>query len=179
MRRGLLASFLLVLATAAGLVVVFLQRSQEPSHRIECSMHLQRIGKAVHLYHGSHKTLPASCIAPGYATWAVQVGPFLEQDHGKSLKAWDLGLPYYSQAAPAREAQVWVYYCPARRYPPQLSVAGDGPPGGAQGNLAGALGDFGCAPASRCWQNPGAPRAPPFARLREKHRPEASADSAK
>src|SRR5438067_137518 len=123
-----------VVLTATGLAVVFVQHSREPSHRVECQMHLERIGKAVHLFHGSRKTLPASCIAPGYATWAVQVAPFLEQDHGKALKAWDPSLPYYAQSAAVREGQVWVYYCPARRYPPQLSVSGDVPPGG-QGNV--------------------------------------------
>ncbi len=53
---------------AAGLVVVFLQHSRGPSQRIECAMHLERLGTAVLLYHQTHKALPASCVAPGYAT---------------------------------------------------------------------------------------------------------------
>jgi Protein of unknown function (DUF1559) len=149
-RRVELLVAVIVVLTGAGLVLTFVLRSHSPAQRVECAMHLQRIGTAIHAFHDEYKSLPSSCIAPGYATWAVQIGPLLPQDAGKSLKGWDLELSYYDQAPAVREGQIWLYYCPARRTPWQLSVSGDVPAGG-QGKLAnypGALGDYGCAPTS-------------------------------
>jgi hypothetical protein len=130
-----------------GFLIVLLQHSRDQAHRIECEMHLKAMGDAVHAFSDDRKTLPASCIAPGYATWAVQIAPFLKQDHGKTLRSWNLQLPYYSQTDAVRQSQVLVYYCPARRDPVWLSTSGDGrDPGGA--NIPGALGDYACTPAS-------------------------------
>jgi hypothetical protein len=156
---------------AAGLVVIFLQHSRTPSQRVECAMHLERLGTAVRLYHDTHKSLPASCIAPGYATWAVQIAPYLPRDGGKALQAWDEHLPYHAQSAEARQAQVWVYYCPARRPPGQLSVSGDTGPDGK--HLPGALGDYGCTPASQgglaTWMTPEADGALIVGQVLDKH----------
>jgi hypothetical protein len=130
-----------------GLAVMLISHSRDPAQRTECKMHLKYLGDAIRLFHDRNNMLPASCVAPGYSTWAVQIAPFLPQDQGKTLAAWDAGLPYYEQTAAAREAQVWLYYCPARRGPPQLSVSDDSAPDGkwkAQ-HMAGALGDYGCA----------------------------------
>jgi hypothetical protein len=137
----------ILLVTALGVLASVLLYSRGPAQRLECALHLQRIGNAVHAYHDKHGTLPASCIAPGYATWAVQIAPFLDNDDGKALKGWDMELSYYAQPAAVREGQVRDYYCPARRTPGQLSVSGDSPPGQAV-NFPGALGDYGCAPTS-------------------------------
>jgi hypothetical protein len=128
-----------------GLAVMLISRSRDPAQRTECMMHLKRQSDAIFVFHDKNKTLPASCIAPGYATWAVQIAPLLQQDHGKALAAWDAGLQYCEQTASAREAQVWVYYCPARRGPLQLSVSGDSAPDGKWQQMAGALGDYACA----------------------------------
>jgi hypothetical protein len=135
-----------------GLVVMLISGSRDPAQRTECKMHLKYLGDAIRIFHDTNNMLPASCIAPGYATWAVQIAPLLKKDQGKALAAWDAGLqlPYYEQTAAAREAQVWVYYCPARRGPPQLSVSDDSAPDGkwkAQ-HVAGALGDYACAPGT-------------------------------
>jgi hypothetical protein len=127
-------------------------RVREPAKLTECKMHLQRQGVAIQVYHDQHKSLPASCLAPGYATWAVLIAPFLPQEHGKALADWskDLGVSYYEQPAGAREGQVWVYYCPARRPPGQLSVSGDSAPAGKwKGvHVPGALGDYACSPGT-------------------------------
>jgi len=150
----------IVVLTVLGLLAAVLFRVRGPAQRIECAMHLMLIGKAVQTHHDQFKALPSSCIAPGYATWAVQIAPFLEQDRGNGLRAWDLGLSYYEQPTEVRAGQVGVYYCPARRLPGLLSTSGDvtavGP--GHMANCAGALGDYGCAPtsdnAAKTWTSP-------------------------
>ena len=147
-----------VLLGTAGFIIVVLQHGRDQAHRVECSMHLKSLADAMIVFDEKRKTLPASCIAPGYATWAVQIAPFLRQDHGKGLRGWVEGLPYYQQSDEVRRGQVWVYYCPARRDPPQFSASGDVPekdPG--RGNVSGALGDYGCAPSStgkKLWTSP-------------------------
>jgi hypothetical protein len=141
---------LIVLVTATGLLATLLLYSRSPAQRLECEMHLKTIGAAVHAFHDDRKTLPASCIAPGYATWAVQISPYLKGDEGKALNQWNVGLSFYDQPAQIREGQVGVYYCPARRFPVQLSISGDVPISSAAPlvNHAGALGDYGCSPTS-------------------------------
>jgi hypothetical protein len=158
--RGEVLVGIIAMLTAIGVVATLVMGSRDPAQRFECANHLQRIGSAVQLFHDEHKTLPSSCIAPGYATWAVQISPYLPKDDGKAVKSWDLGLTYYDQSAGVREGQVWVYYCPARRPPGQVSVSGDVPVVGmaALANYAGALGDYACAPTSdnamKPWTSP-------------------------
>jgi prepilin-type processing-associated H-X9-DG protein len=158
-RIELLVVVVLIL-TAAGAVLTVLQRVQDPAQRIECAMHLERMGKAVHSFHDQQKTLPASCLAPSYATWAVEIAPFLPKEDGKALKEWDLGLSFFVQPAEIREGQVGNYYCPARRAGGMVSVSGDVNASGADPltNIAGALGDYGCAPtsdnAAKPWTSP-------------------------
>jgi Protein of unknown function (DUF1559) len=151
---------LVLILTAAGVVLTVLLRVQDPAQRIECAMHLERMGKAAHAFHDQQKTLPASCLAPGYATWAVEIAPFLPKEDGKARKGWDLGLAYFDQPAEIREGQVGSYYCPARRAGGLVSVSGDVNAAGADplANFAGALGDYACAPTSnngaKPWTSP-------------------------
>jgi hypothetical protein len=139
-----------VLLLVAGFIVVVVQGGRGQAQRVECAMHLKHLGDAMQVFNDKRKTLPASCIAPGYATWAVQIAPFLRQERGTALVVgWDEALPYYQQTEAVRKSQVWVYYCPARRNPPQYSISGDVPEKDAgRGNVAGALGDYACAPSS-------------------------------
>jgi hypothetical protein len=140
-----LAVVVIVLLLAGGFITVVLQRGRGHANRIQCAMHLKQLGDALVGFDGQHKTLPASCIAPDYATWAVQIAAYLPQNHGVSLRTWDEGLSYYRQADDVRKSQVTVYFCPARRNPPQYSVGGDAPPQEiGQVNYVGALGDYGC-----------------------------------
>ena len=55
---------------------MLLQQSRDHALRIQCAMHLKQLGDAIVSFDGKHKTLPASCIAPDYATWAVQIAAF-------------------------------------------------------------------------------------------------------
>jgi hypothetical protein len=139
-----------VTLTAIGLIAAVVLRAWAPSKQVECAAHIRIIGSAIHAYNDKQNCLPASCITRGYATWAVQIAPFLNQDSQseQALVRWDFALPYVAQQAKVREAQVWLYYCPARRRGPQLSSSGDEPRRGKLENLPGALGDYGCAPTS-------------------------------
>ncbi len=93
-----------IILTAAGLVATFVFRSRAPALRIECGMHLQNVGMAFQAFHDERKTLPASCIAPGFATWAVQIAPFLPREQGRRLKDWDVSLSYYDQQEEVRQS---------------------------------------------------------------------------
>jgi prepilin-type processing-associated H-X9-DG protein len=146
-RRGLTRTDLLVivvlLLTGLGLFLAALPRMHQDSDRVQCAFNLKQIGEAVYGFYGQTKTLPAARIDDGYATWAVQIAPHLFQKQPGPLQKWDMQKPYASQSAEVRETQVSIYYCPARRHPPQNSIAGDT---GPDGNLLpGALGDYACA----------------------------------
>jgi Protein of unknown function (DUF1559) len=145
-----------MILTAVGVLLTLLLRVQDPAQRLECAIHLERMGQAVHAFHDQHKTLPASCIASGYATWAVEIAPMLPKENGKALKTWDPGQTYFDQPATTREGQVADYYCPARRAGGLVSVSGDvnAASDSPFTNYAGALGDYGCAPTSDTSTNP-------------------------
>jgi hypothetical protein len=143
--------------TALGVVVYLVFRTRTPADTVECAMHLKRLGEAIHKFSDEHKMLPSSCQAPGEATWAVQIAAYLKEHHGVALAKWDPKLPYYEQDRFARDDQVWIYYCPARRQPPLFSRDGDIDPKTKQ-LVRGALGDYGCTPTTdndkRPWMSP-------------------------
>jgi prepilin-type processing-associated H-X9-DG protein len=85
--------------------------------------------------------------AEAYATWAVLLLPFLEQDN--LYGQWDLNSNYFSQLQSVRTTSVKVYYCPSRRAPPQNSVSGDNLAGSPKlPNYPGALSDYACSAGS-------------------------------
>jgi hypothetical protein len=106
------------------------------------------MGVAIREFRDAKHFLPAARIADGYATWAVQIGPYLSASGPDPFHAWDLRKSYSAQSDEARTTQVLLYYCPSRRAPPELSVSGDVPRDGQPGSkeLPGALGDYaGCS----------------------------------
>jgi Protein of unknown function (DUF1559) len=142
---------------ALGVLISFMQQSRETSRRAHCMNNLKLMGEAIFYYEGTREhllaarlkdargpaqgTLPAARIADGYATWAVQIAPYLRGDD--PLKAWDLQKPYFDQSAEARETSLPVFLCPARIRTSTLSVSGDTRPDGT--NVPGAVGDYACA----------------------------------
>jgi hypothetical protein len=133
----------LIVLVALGALIPGVRWWRESADRLHCENNLKIQGETIFEYNKAHKQLPASCIDKGYATWAVQISPYLPEPGAKDLSKWDLAKTYYRQSAAVRQAQVVWYYCPARRKPPQESRAGDVPAGEPKDrNYAGALGDY-------------------------------------
>jgi hypothetical protein len=161
-----------VAVVGLGVVAIVIVRAREPAQRVECANHIQAMGKAFHAYHDRNKALPSSCIAPGYATWAVQILPFLAQHASQGSGEWDLAAPYFAQTDAARTTIAVTYLCPARVR--KSLVAGEQPPQGAQTAtlVYGAVGDYACAPTSDTarypWDGPLADGALIVGEVREK-----------
>jgi prepilin-type processing-associated H-X9-DG protein len=140
---------LFIALVVAGLFVTALVGMREKGNLAQCENNLRQVGEAVYLFRDQRHPpwLPPSRLADGYATWAVELAPYLDQRKTGSLAQWDLSQAYFDQPEKVRQTQVLVYYCPARRSPPQVSVSGDTPDRGpSQGKVfAGALSDYACA----------------------------------
>jgi hypothetical protein len=81
-----------------------------------------------------------------YATWAVLLLPYLEQDN--LYREWDIKKEYYQQTDLARQTPVPTYFCPSRRSPrsPAVSVADDVPDThNPDRHFPGAVGDYACS----------------------------------
>ena len=106
-----------IIAVLIGLLLSAVQRAREAANRMACANNLKQIGLAIHQFHDSRGCLPPSTIAPGWATWAVLLLPYMEQDN--LFKQWDLRKRYYQQAgapnSPVLQANVSSYFCPSRR----------------------------------------------------------------
>jgi hypothetical protein len=142
---------LIMLLVVLSLVLVSMQRLRDRAGQSQCAENLRRIGASIHDNMGAvppalpaavpAKPLPAARIADGYATWAVQLAPYL--DAKSPLTQWDLHKAYFEQTSEAREAVLPVFFCPARDRAEFRSVAGDAAVGGE--HVSGGLGDYGCA----------------------------------
>jgi hypothetical protein len=132
---------LIVVVTLLGIFLTVLPWLRERANQVKCANNLKEQGVGCRSFRDIKGYLPASRIADGYATWAVQISPYLKLKDNR-LDAWDLSRSYYAQAEDIRAAQVIAYYCPSRRQPPQLSLSGDVPVGGPPREFPGALGDY-------------------------------------
>ena len=113
-----------IISVLIGMLLPAVQKAREAAYRISCANNLKQIGLAMHLHHDNVGTLPPSRIAYAYATWAVLIMPYLEQDN--LYRQWNLSKTYYEQNNVARRTPVKVYFCPSRRSASDgLSVSGD------------------------------------------------------
>ena len=133
-----------IISILIGLMLPAVQKAREAASRISCANNLKQIGLAMHNYEGAHGRLPPSRLKKGYATWAVLILPFLEQDN--LYRQWDLYKTYYEQNQIAQRTNLKIYFCPSRRSPSanELSVYGDFPSWLSNSSLhyPGGLGDY-------------------------------------
>jgi prepilin-type N-terminal cleavage/methylation domain-containing protein/prepilin-type processing-associated H-X9-DG protein len=133
-----------IISVLIGLLLPAVQRVREAANRLSCTNNLKQIGLAMHHYENVMERLPPSRLDVGYATWAVLILPFLEQEN--LYHQWAIGQNYYVQNQVARTTPLRIYFCPSRRSaagtPPSLS--GDTPSWGNNLNthVPGALGDY-------------------------------------
>jgi hypothetical protein len=135
----------IVLLTGLAILLSALPRLHEESYHVVCANNLRVIGKAIHLYSDQQKSLPASRIDAPFASWVVQIMPFVHPRKDNPLAGWELTKTYYDQPEAVRRTLVPEFFCPARRRPVPDSTSGDVPAGANDKNFDGALGDYACA----------------------------------
>jgi prepilin-type N-terminal cleavage/methylation domain-containing protein len=124
-----------IIAVLIALLVPAVQKVREAAARTQCSNNLKQLALGTHNYHDTYRTLPPVWLAngtvgtvsnpDGFATWAVLVLPYIEQN-AQFLK-WDLKQPYSKQSLDAVQNQPSVFLCPSR--PAAVLSTGDVQPG--------------------------------------------------
>lgn len=136
-----------IIAVLIGLLLPAIQKVREAANRSQCQNNLKQFGVAVHNYHLSTQKLPPAWLGDnskdpdGWATWAVLLLPFIEQQQQYQL--WNLQLLASQQTNKmAYQNQVKIYLCPSRP-PPVLSISDFATPGGSLSDYAACFGTDG------------------------------------
>ncbi len=114
-----------IIAILIALLVPAVQKVREAAARTQCINNLKQMGLACHDYHDANKWLPPDRIVDEWASWAVLILPYLDQQ--PLYAEWDITRRYAEQPSVAgsandpRTANLTVYYCPSRRVPNGLS----------------------------------------------------------
>jgi prepilin-type N-terminal cleavage/methylation domain-containing protein len=117
-----------IIAILIALLIPAVQKVREAAARMSCQNNLKQMGLAVHNYHDANGFVPPDRIANTYATWAVLILPYIEQDN--VYKLWDLQLRYSRQpnlgnANDPCPRNIKTYFCPSRRSVPSSFSVND------------------------------------------------------
>jgi prepilin-type N-terminal cleavage/methylation domain-containing protein len=110
-----------IIAILIGLLLPAVQKVREAAARTQCQNNLKQMGLACHNFHDANGFMPPDRLANTYATWAVLILPYIEQDN--VYKLWDLQLRYSRQpnlgnANDPCPRNIKTYFCPTRRSVP-------------------------------------------------------------
>jgi prepilin-type N-terminal cleavage/methylation domain-containing protein len=134
-----------IIAVLIGLLLPAVQKVREAAARTKCQNNLKQLGLAVQNYHAANETLVPAWIGPnsadpdGWATWAVLLLPYFEQD--SVYRLWDLRYPASKQTPAAYQTQLSILHCPSR---PEF-VLSQGDFSAAGGGLTDYAASFGTA----------------------------------
>src|SRR6516164_9247272 len=77
-----------IIAVLIGLLLPAIQKVREAANRTQCGNNLKQLGLAVHNFHATTGYFPPSAMRDDWATWAVFLLPYVEQD--ALYSQWDL-----------------------------------------------------------------------------------------
>ncbi len=136
-----------IIAILIGLLLPAVQKIREAAARLQCSNNLKQMGLAVHNFHSTTGYFPPSAIRDDWATWAVFLLPYVEQDN--LYRLWNLQKRWPEQAKnpDPRPHNLKIYFCPSRRSPDAVGFSVNdvaNAPAASLGAFPGGLGDYAC-----------------------------------